>query len=136
MVDSCINYLYIMAFTSNLPNAGADKSHIIQVKANGETRAKHLPNLPKDVYEPLKGDLWKLHLKNYFGFSGCITAKDIEGITIMHGGNDGWNIDSIVTFLVVDQYYWQLSSVDLDVKQWIDGDESTSHEMYQLSLTL
>ena len=54
---------------------------------------------------------WKLHLKNYFGFSGCIITKDIEGITIIHGGKDGWNIDSIVTFLVVDESYWELSSV-------------------------
>ena len=136
LIDSCINQLYVMAFTSSLPFAGSDRLHLIQLKVNGVISEKYLPNLPRDDYEPHKGDLWKLDLKNYFGFSGCIKTKDIEGITIIHGSNDGWNIDSIVTFVVVDKYYWELSSADLDVKQWIDGDGSTSHEKYSLSLTL
>jgi len=122
-----------MAFTTNLPFAGSDALHIIQMKANGETRIKYLPDLPKDDYEPLKGDLWKLHLKDYFGFSSCITAKDIEEIAIIPGSSDVWNIDSIVTFLVADQYYWELSSVDLDVQQWIGRN---SYETFYLSITL
>jgi len=136
MIDSCINYLYVMAFTSNLRHAGSDRLHYIQLKVNGATKQKYLPDLPKDDYEPHKGDLWKLHLKDYFGFNDCVKPKDIEGITIVQGSNDGWNIDSIVTFVVVDQYIWELSSVDLDVNQWIDGDGSTSDEKYTLSLTL
>ena len=94
---------------------------MLLLKAKGQTSIKNLPDLPRDDFEPQKGDLWKLHIKDFFGFDDCITEKDVDGITIVQGSNDGWNIDSIVTFVVADQYYWELSSVDLDINQWIDG---------------
>ena len=93
-----------------------------------------MPDLPGDDYS--KGDLWKLSIKEDFGFSGCTTKKDIQGIAILAGGNDGWHIDSIVTYVAVNEHNWELSSVDLDVNRWVDGDSSSKDKRLTLNLVL
>ena len=123
-----------MAYTSDIPNAGADKDHKIKLQAKGIGIVKSLPNLPGDDYLQNKGDLWKLHLKYFFGFTTCITINDIQQIAILQGSNDGWNIKSIVTFAVVNQNEWEMTSADFDVFQWIDGDSDTAHKEFVLSL--
>ena len=125
-----------MAFTSNLPNGGSDQVHGIEMRAKGQTKAKNLINLPKNDYEALKGDMWELGLNEFFGFTDCITVKDIEGIDIIAASNDGWNIESIVTFMVVNQYYWELSSADLNVNQWVDGNGEPPHLRFPLTLVI
>ena len=130
----CITYLYVMAYTSDIRNAGADKDHKIKLQAKGIGIVKSLPNLPGDDYLQNKGDLWKLHLKYFFGFTTCITINDIQQIAILQGSNDGWNIKSIVTFAVVNQNEWEMTSADFDVFQWIDGDSDTAHKEFVLSL--
>ena len=100
--DQCIKYLYVMAYTSDRKYAGADKSHKIRLQVKGLTSTKTLPDLPQDDYLSNKGDLWKLHLTDFFGFTTCIKINDIQRITILQGSNDGWNIESIVTFAVVN----------------------------------
>ena len=123
-----------MAYTSNLQNAGSDNSHRISLQVRGSTSTKYLPDLPGDDYSPNRGDLWKLDLDNFFGFTGCIRINDINSISILQGNNDGWNIDSIVTFAVVDQNSWELTSADFDVFQWIDGDSEANEREFTLSL--
>ena len=123
-----------MAYTSNLQNAGSDSSHRISLQVKGSTSTKSLPNLPGDDYSPHLGDLWKLDLDNFFGFTGCIRINDINSISILEGSNDGWNIDSIVTFAVVDQNSWELISADFDVFQWIDGDSEANEREFTLDL--
>ena len=124
-----------MAYTSDLSRADSSDSKIILLRVNGSQSQKILPNLPGDDYERNKGDLWKLSIPAFFGFPGCVTAKDVKTIGIINAGSDGWNIDSIVTFLVADQHHYQLSSVDLDIYQWID-DNHPHAQVYLLSLTL
>ena len=114
--------------------AGADSSHKINLQVRGSTSTKSLPNLPGDDYSPNQGDLWKLDLENFFGFTDCIRIKDINSISILQGNNDGWNIDSIVTFAVVNQNSWELTSADFDVFQWIDGDSTPHDREFTLSL--
>ena len=121
-IGHCINYIYVMAYTSNIANAGADLRHSIRLQAKGLISTQTLPDLPQDDYFPKKGDLWKLSLKSYFGFTTCVTLNDIQRILILAGNSDEWNIESIVTFAVVNQYYWELTSSDLNVFQWIDAD--------------
>ena len=116
-----------MAYTSDLQYAESDESHRISVRVEGSTSTQSLPDLPGDDYSPNKGDLWKLNLETFFGFTGCITINDINHISILEGNNDGWNIDSIVTFVVDDQNNYELISADFDIFQWIDGD-STADE--------
>ena len=79
------------------------------------------------VFMSNKGDLWELSL------SGCITIRDLQRVSIIENGNDGWNIESIVT-LVSDSSNIQLLTQDFDINCWIDGNGPTSHK--QLDLTL
>ena len=125
--DSCLSKLYVMAFTSGVSGANSDSSHSIQLQYNGATKTMDLYNRPGDDYLSNKGDLWELSL------SGCIKFPEIQGVSVVENGNDGWNIGSIVT-LVSDSRNMQVLTQDFDMNCWIDGDGSTSHK--QLDLTL
>ena len=132
----CINFLYVVAYTTGIKHAGADSSHRIELRAKGVTKVKVLPNLPGDDFSPSKGDLWTLSIKDYFGLYGCITKDDIQGIALLSGSNDGWHIDSVVTYVAVNQRMWELSSVDLDANRWIDGDSSHTYKRFNLNLVI
>ena len=96
-----------------------------------------MPDLPEDDFSRNRGDLWKLDLEADFGFTGWIIVDDIERISILHSSNDGWNIESIVTFAVVDKSSWELISSDFNsVFQWIDGDYGEDRKEFALSLCL
>ena len=123
-----------MAYTSGISDAGSDYLHRIRLQVKGSTSTETLPDLPADDYSPNRGNLWKLDLENFFGFTDCIRKNDIDSISILEGSNDGWNIDSIVTFAVVDQNSWELTSADFNVFQWIDGDSAAHDREFTLSL--
>ena len=124
-----------MAFTSSLAHAESDDAKYIVMKIKGkavENVFSHLPDLPGDEYSKNKGDLWVLNIH----FAECITPEDIGEIAIANGGSDGWNIDSIVTFVTAfDRSHWQLASVDLNVNQWID-DEIAGAQYFPLTLII
>ena len=98
--------------------------HKIELQAKEVTKTQTLPDLPGDDYSSSKRDLWKLSIENYFGFTGCITkhCQDIQGIALLAGNNDGWHIDSIVNYVAVNEFNWELCSVDLEANRWVDGD--------------
>ena len=96
-----------MAFTSGIRDSGSNLDHKIRLQAKGFKSIHFLPDLPKDTYQQQKGDLWKLSMKDSFGFTNCITIHDIQNISILAGSIDGWNIESIVTFAVVNKTVWQ-----------------------------
>ena len=79
-----------------------------------------------------KGDLWAFKISN-FKFGTCISKKsDISGVTILNGGSDGWNIESIVTMLHMGHEY-DLLTVNMDVKRWIDGNDLPYKLKYDLT---
>jgi len=123
-----------MAFTSDLSNAGSDDLKYIAMTVSGRHSQKKLPNLKGDDYLSLKGDLWKLNLHSFFGFSGCVEASSVQAITIVNGGTDGWNIESIVTYLISTNTVYVQSSVDFNIYQWIDN--QPRYEQYSLTLTV
>lgn len=135
-IGPCIRYLYVMAYTSSKLFSGSDSSHRIEIQANGLTKTTILSDLPKDDYSPSKGDLWKLSIADDFKFTGCVSKKDIQGIGILAGGNNGWNINSIITYVAGNEYNWELSSVDLDVDRWIDQNSKPSYKRFQLNLVI
>ena len=126
-----------MAYTSDLEGAGSDGTHRIRLQVNGSASTKCLENLPGDDHSPNRGDIWKFNLIDFFEFTGCITMNDIDNIAILHGvlyrGFDGWNIESIVTFAVVSEY-WELTSADFNVIQRVDGDSEDDCKEFTLSL--
>ena len=123
-----------MVYTSNLSNAGAVTDHKISLEANGIVSIKCLPNLPANDPLSNKGDLWKLHLADFFEFTTCITIYDVQHISILQGSNDAWSIESIVTFAVVDQSNWELTSADFKILQWINENSDEAYKEFTLSL--
>jgi len=132
----CIHFLYVMAHTSSRLGGGADHRHRIELRAKGISKVKVLPDLPGNDYFSSKGDLWKLSIDDYFGFSGCVTKKDIQSISLLAGSNDGWHIDSVVTYVAVNKNNWELSSVDLDANRWVDGDSLSTYKRFSLNLVI
>ena len=83
---------------------------------------------PGNDYTSNKGDLWELSLS-----SGCIKISEIQRVSVIENGNDGWNIESIVT-LVSDSTNIQVLTQNFDVNRWIDGDGDASHRQFDLTL--
>ena len=133
IVDFCIKHLYVLAHTSNVLYAGTNGDHKIALQAKGQLKTIILPR-PSGGLVQNKGDLWKLSLETDFGFYDCVTVKQIENIALIENHSDGWNIDSIVTFLVVNPYYWALSSADFDVNRWVDKDGDPLYKQFILTL--
>ena len=130
----CINYLFVDAHTSDVvhDHTQADVSHTVELKADGLTKTTPLADLPDES----RGNLWKLSLVDDFGFATCIRKKDIQGIAIVAGDTDGWNIDSIFTYVAANEHCRQLSSFDCDVDKWIDQNSFTGHKRFDLSLVI
>ena len=126
-----------MAFTSGLLHADSDNFPDIFVKlTNGEEKSVKLDDHP-DVDEMMKdkGDLWRLPI-NTFQFTtnnGCITKSDIVQVTLKKGGDDGWNIESVVTTLHFRSSYVLLTT-NMHVNRWIDGNSSPFTLSYVLSI--
>ena len=112
----CLDSLYIIAFTSGLNNAESSDGHAVEIVLTDKVTKRYLlPNLPGNDYEKYKGDLWKISLSDQ-----CIRKYDIESIAIVENSNDGWNIETIVTYIKSGNYYEPATS-NFDVNYWIDG---------------
>ena len=100
---------------------------------NEPAKKVRLYNRPGDDYAPNKGDLWKISLSSFEFDDYCITRSEIENLALLEGGNDGWNIESVVTFLNRGTHYHLLSR-DFNVYRWLDGDGQLSHLRFDLNL--
>ena len=129
----CINYLYVMAYTSDGATSQTkyDVNHTIELTADGLYKVANLGNLPNKT----RGNLWKLSLKDDFEFAFCIRKKDIQAIAIVADNNDGWKIDSIVTYVAASEHTWELSSVDLNANTWIQQNDP-SRKQFDLNLVI
>ena len=123
-----------MAFTSGLNNAGSDAGHAVKIGLTGGiVKRSALPDLPGDDYEKNKGDLWKMSFKDNFHLVHCVKKNDIKSITIRQNGDDGWNIETIVTFIKSGTDY-ELATSDFNVYKWIDGDDEVNRRFFVLNL--
>ena len=121
--------LYLMAFTSS--ESAGDFSLEVRVK-----RVTHKLTLPARTKQSGKGDLWKFNMTQ-FGFElSCIHVDEIEEIAIEEDTNDGWVVDSIVSFVGDSVGNFQLATVDMDVSQRIDGDSGAIYTRYELNNVL
>ena len=64
-----------------------------------------------------KGDLWKIPISQFHFSEGCISKSKISQVALHEDGDDGWNIESIITMLDED-----LLTVDFHVNRWVEGD--------------
>ena len=58
---------------------------------------------------------------------------NIQNITIEEGGNNGWNIDSILTFGCMDGLGCKPITQDFDVFQWVDGNGTEESRRFTLT---
>ena len=136
-LGSCITVLYIMAFTSGYIDAQTNASaHEIELKVNGVRRKGNLPNLVGNDFQKNKGDLWKISVPS-FGFGdSCIKKNEVENIALVEDSNDGWHIDSIVTFFGTSNGQFELASMDINTFRWVDGDQGTSARRFDMTLQM
>ena len=128
--DRCASYLYVIAFTSNLGHAGSDDSpYIYIVLRSGEAQHLMLYDRPGNDMLENKGDLWRIPIRQFHFREHCISKNSISQVLIKQGGNDGWNIESIMTMLDYD-----ILTVDFHINRWIDGNGDLSHRQFALRL--
>ena len=76
--DTCLDKLYIMAFTSGKRHGDSDAGHTVEILAAGHVRNLRLYDRPGDDYSKHKGDLWKFNIDSFhFPFS-CLTISKIK----------------------------------------------------------
>ena len=131
--SACATELYVMAFTSGAGDAGSDSSPYLSVHLrDGAHRRVRFYDRRGDDLSPSKGDIWRFGITSFgFSKSKCITKEDIETVTIEAGGNDGWNIDSVMTVLHGGLQFDVLTA-NMHVNRWIDGDGDIYHRSYTL----
>lgn len=78
----------------------------------------------------------ELNLQSDFGFTTCVHKSDIDMVSIVPVSSDGWNIDTIVTFVCDSESVCVLLTQDLDVNYWVDADGSENGAPLVLSLKL
>ena len=64
---------------------------------------------------------------------------NIQNVTIAEGGNNAWNIDSIMTYGCIDGLGCSPLTQDIDVFRWVDGnfnEESLRFPLTKVSQSL
>ena len=123
-----------MAFTTDIKHGCSDDlpSLSLRLKTGKEGTVAFYGHEEGNDMSKDKGDLWAFKISN-FEFGTCIRKKsDISGVTILNGGSDGWNIESVVTMLHRGHEY-DLLTVNMDVKRWIDGNDLPYKLKYDLT---
>ena len=133
--DDCLSSLYVIAFTSGVLSAGSNDGHAVELRTATETRRVRLYDRPGDDYYIHKGDLWKIPIGEFYFTDGCITVSELRGIALTEHSNDGWHIESVVTFLRAGDAY-QLYTEDFEANQWIDGDGHFSFRRFDLNIVI
>jgi hypothetical protein len=132
IIAICLDQIYVMAFTSDLRYSDSRHPHNIEVVAMGETRSILLPDRPGD-YSQHKGDIWRLSISEDLGFSVCVRVCNIQNITLVEGGSNGWNIDSVTTYGCTDDVGCKQITQDFDVFRWVDGDSTEDRQRFTLT---
>ena len=79
---------------------------------------------PGTDFELNKGDLWKFSLS-------CITLSSIHRVSVVAGGTDGWNIESIVTLVSESSAgRIQVLTQEFDAFRWIDSEGSSFDQCF------
>ena len=132
---ACIDQMIVITFTSGVSSANSNGNFHLEIRVNGVTYVAEFGASEKSISG---GNLWKFNTSTDFqGLPSCVTKQDIEEIAIEEYTNDAWNIQSVLTVAKAGKDY-ELATVDMDVSQWIDGDESfpTALRRFELNLVM
>ena len=127
--DACLRTLYVFAFTSGEDDADTSTYHNITLEYSGIVLTMTLYDRPGSEFILNKGDLWNFRLPS------CITLHAITAVSVVANGNDGWNIESIVTLVRDTDNRIQLLTNDFDVYRWIDSNDDVDHRKFKLTLS-
>ena len=56
----------------------------------------------------------------------------LYGMHVVHAVNDGWNIDSIVTYVGAPGKGFRDATIDFNVFRWVDGNGAPSNTYFML----
>ena len=133
--QQCNVRLYVLAFTGENQNSVTSDPPYIELRVGGEVGAVQLPLVTGLEFERNKGDLWELYLAQFEFTDTCIKQRDIDGVAVVEGGTDGWQIGSIATLLQDEDGSFALLSNDIGVDVWIDGNGGEETRRFDLTLT-
>ena len=123
-----------MGFTSNKTFAKSTDHPSVEIRLrNGETAYMQLYDRSGSDLIQDKGVLWKLPLSGFRFTDDCIERSDITLLALVEGGDDAWNIETIVTF-ITDGSTFLLLSEDFDVYQSLDGNSGAQYKRFELTL--
>lgn len=132
----CLAWIYVMAFTSGIYDAGSDGQHGIEMLVTGQgsyRRSIAFYDRPENDMYSNKGDLWKIKFSDFkFPFT-CIKLSQLHQVSIVAISTDGWNIESIVTLVKDTTGKIQILTQDLDIHRWIDGNGDPSQKRFVLT---
>ena len=131
---ACFANLCVLAFTSGKENAQTDDPPFIEITLDdSKTHSVKFPKSPAMTKN--KGGIWKFPLFFKDGsFEDCVERADIKSVAVKPGGDDGWNIKSILTMECTDSGVFQLLTVDMNVNRWIDGDGASDRKEFLLTI--
>ena len=127
---ACIDEVIVMTFTSDRNDAESTDNFDLELEVNGDTYIAEFGTTTKDG-----GQLWKFAISDFHNIPSCVTKQDIEEIAIEEDTDDAWNIQSVLTVLRAGGDY-ELATMDMDVFQWVDGDNTFSNDVRHFELNL
>ena len=69
LLGTCLEKIYVLAFTSGVGSARTSHTHNIEVVAVSQNRTAEMIEQTGNSYTAQKGDIWKLSFTGDFGFS-------------------------------------------------------------------
>ena len=116
----CLSELKIQGKTGDLPYAGSSSPHKIQLTLSNGTNLQGTvcPSVRNKPY--LCTLSFKTELK---AGDKCVQMENIEEVSLIANGNDGWYIASISTYVKTDRSRYILLTKNDDFNKWLDGDE-------------
>ena len=116
----CLSELKIQGKTGDLPYAESSSPHKIQLTLSDDTilQGTVCPSVRNKPY------LCTLSFKTGFkAGKKCVQMEDIEEVSLIANGNDGWYIASISTYVKTDTSQYILLTKNDDFNKWLDGND-------------
>ena len=128
----CLNELKIQGQTGNLGNAGSSSPHKIQLGLkNGTSLLGTLCHFARN-----KQYLYTLSFATGLNAGNkCVQMEDIQKVSLIANGNDGWYIASISIYVKTNNSQYRLLIKNENFHRWLDGNDHYPYDAKKHSLT-
>ena len=124
--------IQLLVFSTDHRFALSEGPHAIEVVTHSEYAAAFEIN--SQCFWNNSTNKLELNLRSDFGFTTCVHKSDIKSVSIVPVSSDGWNVNTIVTFVCDSDRLCSLLTQDLDIDYWVDADGSDNGAPLVLSL--